>query len=562
MLAGCVPWPEEVARRYRALGYWEGITLAGMLERAAREHPDKAALIAGERRQTYGELARRSRELAGGLQALGIERDQRVVFQLANSIELVEVFFALMHVGAIPIMALPAHRRAEIAHFAAAGGAVAHFIPDVVRRFDYRPMAREVRGLVPGLRWTVVAGDAGAGNDQISLTALVDRARPFAPPMSAQPQPGDVALMLLSGGTTGLPKLIPRTHDDYLYAARSSALAAGMGPDTVLLAVLPMAHNYTFAAPGVIGTLALGGTVVIADGVSDDLVFPAIERHGVTMLCAAVPLVAKWLGSPLLDRHRLGSLRVFMNGGAKLAPELRRRVEEKFGCTYVESFGTAEGLLNQTRLGDPLDVRMESSGRPVSPGDEIKVVDEEGREVPDGVAGELVCRGPYTIRGYYNAPEITRKAFTTDGFYRMGDVVRKRDGYLYLEGRKKDLINRGGEKISCEEVENYILGHQDVESACVVAMPDELFGEKACAFVILRPGRSLTLDQLVAYLQTREFARFKLPERLEVVESFPISPAGKVLRRELREIAAQRSAHPPGAAPQDAPTPAPAPGSR
>jgi 2,3-dihydroxybenzoate-AMP ligase len=217
-----------------------------------------------------------------------------------------------------------------------------------------------------------------------------------------------------------------------------------------------------------------------------------------------------------------------------LAPELRRRVEQKFRCLYQESYGTAEGLLNMTRLDDPEAVRMQSSGRPVSPADEIRIVDPDGREVPDGQTGELQVRGPYTIRGYYHAPEINARAFTADGFYRMGDVAKKIGGYLYLEGRIKDLINRGGEKISCEEIENHILAHPGIESACVVAMPDEVFGEKACAFVILRPDRRLALNELLEFLKGRNIARFKMPERLEVVEEFPISPAGKVLRRELQ----------------------------
>ena len=412
-------------------------------------------------------------------------------------------------------------------------------IPDLVRGFDYRAMAQAVAAQSPTLEHVFVSGEAAAR--QIPLDAL---ARAHPEPQRALrgmgPRPSEVALMLLSGGTTGLPKLIPRTHDDYVYNCKQCARVVGVDADAVFLAVLPMAHNYTLGCPGVLGTLARGGTVVIAPGHAADMVLPLIESERVTVVSAAVPLVAKWLDSAALGRHDLGSLRVFMNGGAKLVPELRRRVEERFGCTYLESFGTGEGLINVTRLDDPAELRYESSGRPVSPADEIKVVDESGAEVPDGAPGELICRGPYTIRGYYHAPEINAAAFTPDGFYRMGDIVRKVNGYLFLEGRKKDLINRGGEKVSCEEVENHLLAHPAIESACVVAMPDPTFGEKACAFVILRAGCSLGFEELTAFLQTRGIVRFKMPERLELVQEFPISPAGKILRRELRaRIAAQ-----------------------
>ncbi len=537
MLEGCVAWPEDFARRYREQGYWEDATLFEVLSHTAALFPDKLAVVDGTRRISYAQLRDAVLRLATGLATLGLRPGERVIFQLDNSLELIVSFFALCRLGVIPVLALPAHRRTEIAHFARASGAVALFIPDRVRNFDYREMAREVVALCPTLRQVIVSGQAEA--DQVALTMLSESQ---AEGQAAMPLPkaGDVALMLLSGGTTGLPKLIARTHADYIYGSKQSAKVAGFGTDTVFLALLPIAHNYTLGAPGVLGTIACGGTTVVSPGTAAEVVFPLIEREGVSVLSAAVPLVAKWLGSDLFGRHDFATLKVFMNGGAKLVPELRQRVEEKFNCLYQESFGTAEGLLNMTRLYDPEHVRMNSSGRPVSDGDEIRIVDAAGNDLPDGRAGELLVRGPYTIRGYYNGSENNLKAFTADGFYRMGDVVSKVDGNLYLEGRIKDLINRGGEKISSEEIENHILAHPEIESACVVAMPDPVFGEKACAFTILRQNCALTLAQLLAFLQTREIARFKMPERLEVVEEFPISPAGKILRARLREAVAEK----------------------
>ena len=561
MLEGCVQWPAEYARRYREQGYWGNATLFDMLARAAKAHPDKIAVVDGSGRRTYAELLRNVEALATGLHSIGLRPLDRVVFQLNNGVALVEAFFALARIGAIPVMALPAHRKSEIAHFARASGAVALMVPDVVRGFDYRDMARDVAAECPGLRHVLIAvqepawiaGQARndntpgchAGLDPASMTSWIDM-RALARSAGERPCPcplppaEEVALMLLSGGTTGLPKLIPRTHADYLCGCLHAARLAGFGTDTVYLAVLPIAHNYTLGAPGVVGALACGATMVIAPATAAEVVFPLIERERVTVVSAAVPLAAKWLGSELLDRCDLSSLKIFMCGGAKLAPELRRRVEQRLRCTYQESYGTAEGLLNMTRLDDPEAVRMQSSGRPVSPADEIRIVDAQGREVPDGQTGELQVRGPYTIRGYYRAPEINAKAFTDDGYYRMGDVAKKVDGYLYLEGRIKDLINRGGEKISCEEIENHILAHPGIESACVVAMPDEVFGEKACAVVILRPDRRLVLNELLEFLQGQNIARFKMPERLEVVSEFPISPAGKVLRRELQATLAAK----------------------
>jgi 2,3-dihydroxybenzoate-AMP ligase len=544
MLQGCTAWPAEAARRYRQQGYWADITLYDMLLRSAIAAPDHIALVQGARRLSYAELCIAIDALAGRLIDLGLRPLDRVVFQLPNSIEFVVTLFALLRIGVIPVLALPAHRREEISHIAAHTEAVGCIVPDVWRGFDYRALAAEMAGLAPSLRTVLVLGEPG--RNQISLIGLLasnghgsrssDDLAAFAPP------PDEVALMLLSGGTTGLPKLIPRTHNDYVYNCRQCGTVAGYDAATVFLALLPMAHNYTLGCPGVLGALAHGGTAVLAEDTGIETVARLIEAERVTIVSAAVPLIVNWLNAdPPRDRD-WSSLRVVMNGGAKLVPELRRRVEQRFGCKFQESFGTGEGLLNMTRLDDPPEIRFTSSGRPISPADEIRIVDEQGNDVSDGAVGELICRGPYTVRGYYNAPDKDRAAFTGDGYYRMGDMVRRVGGNLYVEGRLKDIINRGGEKISCEEVENYILGHPKIKNVCIVAMPDATFGEKACAFVIPVAGETVDLDEIKSFLLGRNIAKFKLPERLTVVNEFPISPAGKILRRELRRIAADTAA--------------------
>jgi 2,3-dihydroxybenzoate-AMP ligase len=285
--------------------------------------------------------------------------------------------------------------------------------------------------------------------------------------------------MLLSGGTTSLSKLIPRTHDDYVLNARLCSAAAGFDADTVLMAILPLAHNYNLASPGMLGALYRGATVVIAPSGDADSVFALVERERVTVIAAVVPLIVNWLASDAAQRYDLSTLRIIQNGGARLQPELRARLHARFGCMPQEVYGTAEGLINMTRLDDDDERIVTSSGAPVCDDDEIRVEDEAGREVPDGEAGELLTRGPYTIRGYYNAPEKNAEAFTADGFYRMGDIVRKRGRHVYAEGRKKDFVNRGGEKISCDEVEGFILQHPNVKAVSLVAMPDPVFGEKA-----------------------------------------------------------------------------------
>ncbi len=536
MLKECTAWPENFARRYRQQGYWANITLHDMLAESIRAAPQRTALVHGDRRLSYAQLGAAIDRLAGGLIDLGLRPLDRIVFQLPNSIEFVIAFFALLRIGVIPVLALPAHRREEVSHIAAHSGAVGYMVPESWRGFDYRALAADISADAPSLRHVLVLGAPGPG--QMSLTDLLaetgsDDAGRFD---AFRPPPDEVALMLLSGGTTGLPKLIPRTHDDYVYNCRQSSAIAGFNADTVFLALLPMAHNYTLGCPGALGALARGGTAVIAPDLTFETVARLIEEERVSVIAAGVPLIVNWLNLERLPDRDLSSLRVLINGGAKLAPELRRRVELRFGCVFQEDFGTGEGLLSMTRLDDPAETRFASSGRPISPADEIRIVDPDGNDVPDGEAGELIVRGPYTIRGYYKAPDKNATAFTADGFYRMGDVVRRIGGNLYVEGRIKDIINRGGEKISCEEVENHILAHPKVKNACVVAMPDPVYGEKACAFIIPLDGATLDLKDMSSFLLGRNIAKFKLPERLMLVREFPMSAAGKILRRELRRI--------------------------
>lgn len=543
MLEGCTQWPPETAEAYRGAGYWKGLTIWGVMAQVAGKYADRTAIVAGSRRFTYRELQRNVETLSERLLGLGFQRGERVIFQLPNSAEHLFTFLALMRIGVIPVMALPAHRQNEVRSFIKLAEARAYFIPERIRNFDFRVMADEMRAEQASLEQVFVLGEPG--REQTSLAELLADTPPEAAPAEVpSPGPQDVALMLLSGGTTALPKLIPRTHDDYVYNFTTAGQRGGIREGTVYMAVLPISHNYTLGCPGVLATLLNGGKVVIADGFDAETVFPLVEQEGVEVIAAGVPLLNGWLNSGTPRRHDLSSLRVVSSGGARLPPELRRRTEEAFGCTMQEIFGTGEGLLCFNPLDAPETVRHFASGRPMSPGDEIRVVDDDGNEAAEGEPGELLVRGPYTIRGYYKAPDKNAEAFTPDGYYRTGDVVRCKEGLIYCEGRKKDQINRGGEKISCDEIEDILIQHGKIKNVSLVAMPDEVYGERACAFVILNAGETLELEEVTAFLLKHQIAKFKLPERLEVVESFPISPAGKILKRAMRDSLFEQHAGP------------------
>ena len=532
-LPGCPTWPEEFARRYREAGYWRGYTFGQMLRERAAEHPDKVAIVDEKRRITYRELDQRADRLAAGLVGLGIQRRDRVVVQLPNIAEFFEVCFALYRIGALPVFALPAHRLTEISYFCDFAEAAAYITVDIEAGFDHRALAAEVKEKVPGLQHVIIAGDPGE-HGFLALSDIDEE-----PVELDGPEPSDVAFLQLSGGSTGIPKLIPRTHDDYIYSFRASNEICGVTSDTVYLGALPIAHNFPMSSPGTFGVLHAGGRVVLARRPSPDEVFPLIERERVTLTAAVPPLVLVWLEAVQNTDYDLSSLQVLQVGGAKCSEEVALRIGPAFGAKLQQVFGMAEGLVNYTRLDDPEEVVLTTQGRPISPDDEILIVDDDDNPVPPGQSGHLLTRGPYTIRGYYKAEEHNAKAFTPDGFYRTGDVVRMTpEGNLVVEGRAKDQINRGGEKIAAEEVENHLLAHPAVFDAAVVSMPDDYLGERSCAFVVPR-GAPPKARELIKFVRSRGLASYKVPDRVEFVEQFPQTGVGKISKRELREVIAR-----------------------
>jgi len=537
MLEGVVRFPPEFAARYRAKGYWTDRSLADTFAEVFSQYADRVAVIDRDQSVTYAQLNERSERLALNLLDEGLKPLDRVVMQLPNVVEFVYLYFALQKVGAIPIMALPTHRTREVSQFVELSGAVACAALERVKDFDYGEMIGRIRDTSKTLRLGIILGEAPEGF--LSLTDLIRR-QPRRSPEELKNitiDPEDPALFQLSGGTTGVPKLIPRSHNDYVYNSKAATAVTAVGPDKILLDVLPLAHNLPLACPGLQGFLLHGGKVVLANTTRGEDIFPLVERHRVTHIHVVPALLIRWVNDPLIKKFDLSSLQVIQSGGQRLQPEVRRRTKELIpGVTVQENFGMSEGLLMFVRLDDPEDVRMETVGRPISPDDEVRLVDDDDNEVAPGEIGEFLARGPYTLRGYYGAPEHNARAFTSDGFYRSGDLMRQHpSGNYMVEGRKKDLINRGGEKISAEEIENLILTHPAVQNAACVPIPDPTLGERMCACVILRRGAALTLEQLVSFLTTEEIAKHKLPERLEIMDDFPLSPFGKVSKKDLTE---------------------------
>lgn len=528
LLRGFVPFPSARAEQYRAAGYWTGDPLDSILRDGAQTWPQRTAIVDTRSSYTYAELDEVADRIAAGLAARGVVPGDRMLLQLPNTCQFAVALFGLLRAGVVPVMCLPGHRSAEMAHFAAVSGAVGAVIPDRLGGFDYRAMAADLAAEHPDLRHIIVDGPAG---DFLPWSALTEYAGPPAPARS----PVDTsypALLLVSGGTTGLPKLIARTHDDYVYNARACAQACEMTERDTYLVVLPAGHNFPLACPGLLGSMTVGATTVFTTDPSPEACFALIDKHTVTVTGLVNALAKVWTQACDWEPVLPTSLRWVQVGGSRMSPQEAEYILDGLTPGLSQIFGMAEGMLNFTYVGDPRDVVLHTQGRPMTPMDEMKVVDESGVEVAPGAEGELLVRGPYTLNGYYRADDANARSFTPDGFYRSGDRVRifadgPRAGYVEVVGRIKDVIHRGGETVSATDLEDHLHTHPSIVFAAAVPLPDEFLSEKICAAVVFS-GKPVTLAELNAYLDTRGVASHSRPDVLVPLPSLPKTAVGKV----------------------------------
>ena len=535
LLEGFVPFSQNRVEAYRSSGYWQSKPLDHLLSEAARHWPERPAVIDDDRAHTFAELDLLADRMAAGFAALGISAGDRVLLQLPNSTRFAVTLFGLLRAGAAPVMCLPAHRRAELSHFAQVSGAVALVIADQAGGFDYRQLARQLTAEHPGLRQVIVDGEPA------EFTAWDDLLTAGARPPTRTVDTTEPALLLVSGGTTGAPKLIPRTHDDYVYNATASAQLCQLSSDDVLLVALPAAHNFPLACPGLLGAMSVGAPTVFTADPSPESAFATIDRHRVTVV-GLVPALAKlWTQACDWEPQRPTTLRLLQVGGAKLGAADAAAVRAELTPGLQQVFGMAEGLLNYTRPGDPTELVDNTQGAPLCVDDELRIVDEAGDDVAPGEEGELLVRGPYTLNGYYRAPRDNERSFSPDGFYRTGDRVRRLpNGYLEVTGRIKDVIHRGGETVSALDLEDHLLSHPVIWSAAAVALPDEYLGEKICAVVVFdtqSAGPALGLPEINEYLDARGVAAHSRPDMLVARGSMPLTAVGKIDKKVLvREL--------------------------
>jgi 2,3-dihydroxybenzoate-AMP ligase len=535
------PFPPERAERYLREGLWTGETLGDALRAVAATHGDRTALVTTGARYTYRELDEATECFAAGvLTATRLEPGDRVMFQMGNVAETVVAYYGAIKAGLVPVCTLPQHGEREIEHLAVHVGARGHIVQGDLRSGALVEIAQRIVTAVDGLDTVIVARhpapagthgfgallEAGDASDAHALLPVID--------------PAGVVVFQLSGGTTGLPKVAPRRHHEYLYNARAWARALELTADDVVLHPLPIMHNAGTSAALQPAHLS-GATCVVAPGAEAGAVLDLVARERVSTIPVVPPAVAIRLLDQLETRQAdLSSLRRFYVGGQKPTVELMVRLEAALGVPAQQMFGMAEGMFLLTPPDADPWVRLHTVGTPISPADEVRVLDAVDEvEVPDGELGELACRGPYTINGYHRAERHNASAFTSDGFYRTGDLVTRHvvDGrsYYSIDGRIKDVINRGAEKIHADELEEVLATHPGVSNAAVVAMPDEVLGERVCAYIVPSPDAGLlTVETVAQFLLGSGVAKFKLPERIEVVPSFPLTNIGKVSKRDLR----------------------------
>lgn len=547
---GFTPWPEELSSHYREAGFWSGERVDMIAAQHLPERGGETALIDDAGSLTYLQLEAAVRLAGTALREAGVANRDRVVLHLGNRLGFVVAALALMRIGAIPVYSLPAHGERELIGISRTAEAVALIVS--AEDEAGRSRAESAAGQAGELR--VLAVEDLVPEGTLSGAGAED----LLPDPQAEVGTGEVAFLQLSGGTTGTPKLIPRTHDDYHFSIRRSVEVCRVTSGDTMLILLPAAHNFPMSSPGFLGMLHAGGAVVLAGTRPPRKVFELIARSSATIMPLVPPLALTLVNAaeragedvaPLLE-----PLRTVQVGGAKLAPELAARIGPALGADLQQVFGMAEGLVCYT---DPLDTServFHVQGRPMSDADEVRIVGPDGREVADGEPGDLQTRGPYTIRGYWRNPEANAASFTQDGFYRTGDVVRRdADGHLSVRGRSKDHINRGGEKVSAEEVENLLMKHPLVDDAVVVGVPDEYLGEKAVGVIVPvgdAPGgkpsdeQDLTGESLVRHMRQLRVESLKIPDRFVLRGGLPTTGVGKISRADLRESLRQELSHP------------------
>ena len=537
-LRGYIGPRKEDEEKYTANGWWRNVTFGEVLDEIAEKYPEKEAVVDNDRRLTFAQLHETVDRLAAGLAELGLDRGDCVLLQLPNWAEYLFSFYALQKVGTTAVLLLPRHGLREINHFSRLTQAKAWILPEKYHKTDYLPVIEQAMKENPSLKHIVTVRGNGNGpytpfDKLLSGTIPHNKLR--------GPDPSDVAFVMPTGGTTGLPKAVPRTHNSAVCDARYRTEAREQGNDDTCLLSVPLEHNLGLAAMN--GTILTGGRLVFLDSTGMDDFLETVRREKVTCAPLVPTLLSRLVDTPGLEKYDIPSLRALYVGGAKTPPDVIRALHEKIGNVYIGAFGMSEGTGCTTRLDDSEDRKINSVGRPCCPYDDYRIIDADGNELPANTEGELVVKGPCIFFGYLDNPEENARAFTRDGYFITGDIaLRDDDGCFRITGRSKDLIIRGGENISPADIEALVRTHPDVEDVAVIGIPDKEFGERACACIRTVGNIPVSLQALTAFLKRQGASVLQLPEKVELIDEIPLTNIGKPDKKALKEFYLRRVA--------------------
>ncbi|OGK91170.1 MAG: hypothetical protein A2W08_03185 [Candidatus Rokubacteria bacterium RBG_16_73_20] len=531
----------DVITRYTQAGFWGSRIWTDYIDETARQAPERIAIMDSAGSLTYAEFRRAIDHLALQLVELGIKKEERFGIQLPNWREFVIIRFALAKIGAVSVP-LPADwRRKEVEYVLGTSEAVGLVVPLQFRGRDYVSEYADLGASVPAIRTRLVArADAEPVPGWRSLGSLLDGSREPAGAgglASLRPGANEVDLIVTTSGSTAAPKMVVRTPNCFLTTTRQFVEYRGLlvGSD-VVAGLAPIARGVGYWI-GVAAPVVAGCTMALLDRFTPEAAVQWIARTRATVAIAVPTQIVKMLDVPDLDRHDLRGFRLFVNGGAAIAPSAAEEAERRFGCVIMSAYGAVEGgIPTCTAVDDPPEKRFRTVGRAL-PGMEMRIVDDDGRPLRPGSPGEIVYRGPNVSVGFWRNAEGYRQLFDDAGWFRSGDLgVIDEQGYLTIVGRKKEIIIRGGINISPTEVEGLLQDHPALRQVAIVKMPDPVLGERCCAYVVPAPGASVTVESLAEFLAARDVAKYKFPERVELCGDLPTTgEGGKVLRRALED---------------------------
>jgi non-ribosomal peptide synthetase component E (peptide arylation enzyme) len=543
-LEGAPPYRADDAEDYLRRRWWSGLTFGDLLDRAADMHPNKEAFVDRQTRLTYAQARENAERLAIGLMDLGIKPLDRVMIQLPNWTEFVTVYFACQKIGAITVMLIDRYRQHEIQRLAEISEAVAWVLPPQYGKTDFLPVVNDVRAACPGIKHVItVRGEVDAPGFWSMERLIAENERTsvnLARLVASAPDARQVAHMGPTGGTTGEPKLVPRSHNSIGCNVEYCSKVWEQHCEDINLVVGSIAHDLSFGK-GFIGSVITMGKLVMLDSTDAKTICEVIEQEGVTSVIWVPTLAQRLLQYEDLDKHDLSSLKKMHSAGGAAFPELVRDVFGRLNMRFHNGYGATEGMTCITCAEDDIETVCSTVGRPTCPRDEYKVVDLDGNTLPPNTPGELLVKGPSVFTGYYKNPEENAKVFDADGFFKTGDVaVIDENGYVRLTGRLKEMINRGGESISATVIESLINRHADVAIVAVVPMPDPLMGERVCAYIQPVAGCTLTFETIITFLRSEKASVQQLPERIEFVEVMPYTAAQKLNKTALKEDIARK----------------------